>query len=358
MARNRQIYNVWGAFVSPTPATGFMFSSGNSGENRIQQLQRVQSVNHQFGIERTDVNVYGQLDAIDRVILNQPTVNATISWLTADFSNERKVGLYTSGNVTAIRDILNKTQDEKNYFLAVAPEGVDYYNYTGQSKTYSFLNAFITNYTAEGSVGNFPTVTLDLEALNWASQTGSFNQPLLAVDPSNGQVVAGRNFSLPMGVTGTAGSPSVILPGNISVSIGSAAMGLDLSNIPIQSYQISVPLARENLQKLGAKFAYTKEPTFPINATISVTANLTDLSEGNLADVLCSDNPYTITVNLRGNTCSGQGALLAQYIASGAKYDGEQFSTAIGSNGQVSINYTVPIGGPSSFNGIFMSGVS
>ena len=59
MPRNRIIYQSEALFVSRTGATA---------DDEISQLHRVQSINYSFDISRTDVNQFGNLAAIDRII--------------------------------------------------------------------------------------------------------------------------------------------------------------------------------------------------------------------------------------------------------------------------------------------------
>ena len=246
--KNRVIYQVLGLFTSTGASpTGSHFSSGNSGVNFVQQLQRVQTVNDSFTVTRTDINQFGQLAAISREIIEQPTVSLDSSWYVADASNEKKLGFYVSGDVSAIRNFLNKTADERNYFLAIAPEGVDIYNWTGQSQVVQVTNAAVASYSTEGAVGGIPTANFSVEGLNWAASTGSIDQDLKAVNPTDGTVVNGLKFTIPVGVTGTVGSVAALRPGDITVDIGSAALGLSISDLKIQSYNISFDLARRSL---------------------------------------------------------------------------------------------------------------
>ena len=63
-----------------------------TGGNRIEQLHRIQSCNYSFNIARTDVNQFGELAAIDRVVLESPTVALDFSYVLANFANEKKLG--------------------------------------------------------------------------------------------------------------------------------------------------------------------------------------------------------------------------------------------------------------------------
>jgi hypothetical protein len=366
MSTTRVFYQVLNLYNSPTPATGFMFTTGsnnaftgqNSGFNLIQQFQRIQTVSDSFNISRTDINQLGQLAAVSREIINAPTVSLEGSYYLADFSNERKLGLYVSGNQSALTNLLNKTQDEKNYFIAVAPQGQDQIGWTGQSQVFQITNGFLSSYSAEGAVGGVPTANFTIQGLNWATSTGSVNQVLQAVDQSNGQVVANRLFSLPIGVSGLSNTVSALRPADITVSIGNASIGMIASDIKLQSFNVSFDLNRQDLQRLGTRFAYSKEIQFPVTCSASISAYYGDLTTGALSDMLCNDVPYNITIQLADPTCTGGGNVACEYKLLGMKIDSQSFAAqGVGDLAStVTINYSTQLGGPNSTIGLYLSG--
>ena len=131
MPRNRVIYQSEALWVGPTPATGSQFSlgdvhlgaQGTGVQNAdghwdcIRQLHRIQTCNYSFNIDRTDVNQFGELAAIDRVNLDTPTLTLDFSYLLANFHNEQAMGMITDGSSTAIRRLIDKREDDKNYFI-------------------------------------------------------------------------------------------------------------------------------------------------------------------------------------------------------------------------------------------------
>lgn len=358
MSRNRIFYPVLGVFVGPSPATGVHFNSGNSGVNLVTQIQRVQSENDSWSVRRTDINQLGQLAAISREIIEQPESSIDFSWYVADVSNERKLGFYVSGDQTCIKNLLNKTEDEKNYFVAVAPEGQDLYGYTGQSMVRQITNGFIASYRAEGAVGGIPSANLTAQGLNWAVSTGSIQQDLKAVNPVDGSVVAGRKYTIPVGTSGVAGSVAALRPGDITVDIGSAALGVSISDLKIQSYSVSFDLSRQNLQKLGNRFAFSKEIQFPVTVSASIVAALGDLNTGDLSQILCADTPYDLDITLRDPACAGSGPVAARYIMKSMKIDGEQLGANLGDlTSNITINYSTQLSGPNDTTiGLFISG--
>ena len=92
MARNRVIYQSEGLFVSHDAAsTG---ATGIDGAPNVQQIERVQSANFSYTINRQDINQFGDLSRIDSVIMDAPTVSTDFSYYLTDGFNERLLGFY------------------------------------------------------------------------------------------------------------------------------------------------------------------------------------------------------------------------------------------------------------------------
>ena len=131
MPRTRVIYQNEALYVGPSPATSghYKFVTGNNAPNvptqklnqldplatrtlvsgssntdssleimqsgllpNLTNLDRIQSINYNFNISRKDVNQFGNLAAIDKVIIDQPTVSLDFSYLQNSFNNEKELG--------------------------------------------------------------------------------------------------------------------------------------------------------------------------------------------------------------------------------------------------------------------------
>ena len=180
MPRFTNRYNVFGLYSSASPSTGFQFQTGfnnaytgaNSGFNLIQGLQRVQSVTDSFSVDRQLVNQLGQLSYVSQELTSAPSVPLSFNWIVADASNEAKIGLYVSGDQGALKNILLMTQNERNMFIGVAPEGVDAVGYTGQLSVFQLNNCYFDSYTTQASVGGFATASATMAGLNYSTSTG------------------------------------------------------------------------------------------------------------------------------------------------------------------------------------------
>ncbi len=94
-------------------------------------IQRVQSVNYSFSVPRTDVNQYGQLGQIERIITEVPTVNLDFTYHLNGTTNET---ILLGGGASAssggfMKDLNNPTaipnKYEQEFSIGLSKEGID-----------------------------------------------------------------------------------------------------------------------------------------------------------------------------------------------------------------------------------------
>jgi hypothetical protein len=371
MARNRTIYNTEGLMVSQN-----LLSSGSTTH---AQLKRVQSANYGFEIARTDVNQFGELAAIDRLVTSSPTVNLDFSYYLADGYNERALGFLVSnsggigeGNFASGAIVGNSGV---NFYIVTGPDGEDLNiaNLSGKA-TIGIGNAFISNYSVSAAVGDFPTVSVSAEALNInaatyisgaTTPTGTVSP---AIAPESGTPINTNNvIRLPAPTAGSG--PTALRGGDITFSFGDfigtatgkassiADLNMSTSNsINIQSFELSLPLSRSPIERLGSKFAFARVTDFPITATLSIEAIVNETVARNLASMIddTTENDVSVTIRKPGST-----EVAMKYTLKGARLDSESFSSDIGSNKSVSLTFSSQIGGPNATaRGVFASGAS
>lgn len=353
--RNRIIYQSLALYVGPSPSTG------THNTNNIKQLHGVISANISVDRPTEDVVTFGQLAARDKLTVESPTVNLDFSYYVVDAINDRNIGLSTNSGISALSNILGKTQDDKNYFLAIADEGID--AATASAADLAVLgvgNGFISSYSTEGSVGGFPTANVGVEGLNVRAYADAVSETIPAVDPLTGLEIA-ENFTLPDPEANEAtGQATAIQRGDITVDLANAtALFQDLTGLCAQSYNISFDLARESIQCLGSRFDKAKEPTFPIDVTCTLEFLGDDLVAGNLADMLCNDTASDIAIELKQPNCQGTGALALRYDLKNMRFQSQDFSNSVGPAETVSITWVGQIAASGDVtNGLFMSGIT
>ena len=377
MARNRVIYQSEALFVSDDA-----MSTGVTGH---KQLERIQSANYGFNISREDVYCYGKLGKIGSMVLEAPTVSFDTSYLVTDGFNERALGFYVGTGTGAEGEsdpyiensfISGHISDlsGKNIYIATVSEGKDAtIQITGsednEGPSQSVIgigNAFLTDYTLDLSVGSLPTVSATFEAANIRSTDNVSGTLTPAVTITGGNQARPDTdiIVLPSGNTGQS-DQIAIRPGDISVSIASAQGDVivdiddsDNDSMHIQSASLSIPLSRSPLEKLGTKFAYARVVDFPVQATLSVSAIVNEVTARNLATVIDQTGVHTLDLSLK-NTEGDSTTQAMNYRIKGAELVSESFSSSIGSNKSVDLTFTTSIGGVGdTVNGVFVSGAN
>lgn len=359
MSRERVLYQSEAVFISSGLASG--------SQAKILQLHRVQSAGDDFNITRLDVGQEGQLARVDAIITEAPTVNFNTSWLITDGSNEQKAGLIIDGITSCISGLLTKTTEPKNIYVLQTAVGQDAINNnsinTVNDGVRSVGNAFLSNISWNAAVGQLPTCTASWEAFNIKFDTGTSGLATPAVDITNGQPIQGIEFSIPPATAGTGTNiPTAIKPGDVFVTAANgSALGVFTSGenaCPVQSFTLSIPLARTKLNKLGSLFAYSLEPQFPIKPTMSIELYQTDLRNSALSDVLCNDQFTNIQVNMKNPACGGGGSDAVIFKAMNCKLVSQNANNSVGAIAKtISLTYEMSLGGPSdTTNGVMISG--
>lgn len=363
MARNRTIYNVLALYASQVGATGTQ-----TGPNDIKQLSRVQSFDEDFTRNFTDVNQFGNLAAIDRIEVENPDVTASFSYFLTNGQNEENLGLNVYGTGSSSSDLrscisglLTKATDEKNYYLLIVEEGNDAAGYVGsKSGVIGIGNGFLTSYSVSAAVGEIPTADVEIEGLNvrvYGNVTGEAVIP--AINPVDGSNLNDRFFSLPLAASITGVDiPTALQPGDIIFSLTSNdTIGFNGADLKVQDFTLSFDLSRTPLQKLGNRFAFSREIDFPVTASLEVNAEVGDLTDGNLADILCGETEKEFTILMKEPGCDTNKPTALAYVFKGAKLVSQSFSSAIGDNATMTATYEVQLGGPQdTAKGIFISG--
>jgi hypothetical protein len=414
MARNRVIYQSQSVYCSQSAYNEDQTTSGD-----VLDLSRVQSCNYSFNVARQDVNQFGELASIDRIITESPTVSFDTSYYLANFYNEHRLGFFVtpSGNnsgpfKSAIANIIDSTSsaNQKNYYILTTKEGKDSvgdYTSGDYESIIGIGNGFMTSYSSEGAVGGLPTVSIGVEGQNMnfvnipylapgdgpgddtGFRTGEANSSFNglvgisgespAINPTNGEKlnqsvlvpIAQQDPALEGGAVISALRPGDItftLSKKVGDTVSDAAnpgaalpadyAGVDIADCHIQSYTLGFDLSRTPIQKLGSKFAFARVVDFPVSVNLSVDAVLADLTTGSLADIIDCDDEYDARVSIKEPVCGGAVAsVVCNYIIKGLKVDSESFSSSIGDNKTVSLGFSCQVGGPSQSGvGIYMSG--
>lgn len=338
-----------------------------SARDAVMDLHRVQSANYSFSVSRQDVNQFGELAAIDRIITETPTVSFDTSYILAGLDNEAKLGFQVTPSgtpaqgggadnmVSCVSGLIDSTSNahQKDYFILTTKEGSDAVANSQSGKYESIIgigNGFITSYSTEGAVGGLPTANVSVEGMNMNFNTiatgdqissagpvgkgfriNPFTSALSgisglspAIDPTDGTAID-QKVVLPIPTANASGAGggliSALRPGDITLSLvaGGGALndelmatsttaddllvGTNIKDAHIQSYTLSFDLGRTPIQQLGTRFAFARPVDFPITASLSIDTILSDLTTGTIADLINCDSSYDAVIKIKDPTC-------------------------------------------------------
>lgn len=365
--RTRLIFQNLNLYVGPAAlsgntATGAFYSSGNSGSNLIAELANIQSATLNVGINRQDINVFGQLNRVDQIIIAPPSISLDFSYNATNGYNEQMLGLDSHGN-SFFSGVLTKASDSKNYFISISQQGIDDDSVTNpnQRDCYAVGNAFISNYSFNAAVGQVANTSVTVEALNVASYTGTSGLQTPAIDPTSAIRISNWNFQLPPGQVLTGGNTVFALRhGDITLSVPSGlgflvpVTGTNMINV--QSFSLSVPVSREIINRLGSPFGISREINFPVNCSMQLRALQTEVNPNSFDALYCSDNFYNLSILLRQPSCQGTGSAAIILGFNNAKLSNISNGFTIGGDATVDISMTSQLAGANSLAGVTFSG--
>ena len=199
-------------------------------------IERVQSINYSFTVPRTDVNQYGQLGQIERIITEVPTVSLDFTYHLNGTTNETiLLGAGANGTAAGFMKDLNNPQQpqyEQQFTVGLSDEGTDFNNGLTHSGNSGIIipKGFLTSYSWTGAVGDVPSATVNAESTRFE------------VGPVTQSAVQGLNKDVPV----------VLRPGNVkfrSANTGTPDANSDLpvagfDIIHVQSFTVSIDIPR------------------------------------------------------------------------------------------------------------------
>lgn len=285
-------------------------------------INGVQSVTYGIEVGREDVNQFGALGAIDRVILEAPTATQEVSF---HFPN----GAVTH---TILNTLITGSLGTANDGLIVALDTQEGDDFNSANETVSLVSGRLSSFSLEASVGAIPTITLGFEgtALTYGAQT--ISAPTSYADELTSFTGAFLSFSVTQGTSGHMAHP--------------------------QSATLSFDLGSEGLQQLGINsLVYARVPTFPATATLEVEGIAVDRGMSlALAGIKAKSSESTDSDDGgRTNVSLSLGGVLFTLV--NATLDSVSYSNSIGDNATCSASFGVSIGGSNSVSQLTIAAV-
>jgi len=228
------------------------------------ELNLVQSADVDFSISRQDVFEFGNLYAIDNIQVEPPTATLNFSYILSTGTNNH-ILLGLNNLDTLLADVAGKQYVLSGAGALTIPSGI------------------ISSYSVEGSVGNVPTVTVSVQALDATYVAGTPSYP-----------------------AGTANDINVIRPDEITVTLGGTVY-------ECRSFSYTLDIPREYVNKLGALTPIANILSGPPKVTVEAEIILRDNANPKFSNntktavsIACGTLTYTISdakiANFTSNT--------------------------------------------------------
>ena len=401
MSRQRLIYNVFGVYASDT-ATGYhaLDYNGvpiNSTElslfdyNRVRQIDRIQNFQYSIDISRTNVAQLGKRGLVNNYIISRPPINISFDYLLGGLRNEARLGFVVnylnstgepilSQEICAFKNFTGYFEDCRNIFVAVSPNNEKDINDNIQDlnnpdssidpkdlQVWGFGNCYINSYSVNAGIGQFPSASVGYicDNINLTSSGSGANIP--AVHPKTGNLIPGIKFVIPRAES--IKDPSVFRPGDITLKVGDflnhtgvfsetaeGLFGVTSLGMPIQSFDLSVNLEREELKSIGYVLPVDRRINFPIFAQINLSTIIEDNKSGDLSLYLNQNTPYSILIDMLNPGCSDQ-EIGMQFKIHNCKLEGVNYGVSVNNKLIGTFGFIAEIDMDDASKGFYISGI-
>ncbi len=174
-----------------------------------------------------------------------------------------------------------------------------------------------------------------------------------------------NNQTVQLNTTGNYNNENVIIY-DTTGSVGSlfnttypidATFGTNTQNIPIQSFNLSVDLQREDLRTIGYVLPLDRKLNFPIFVSFDFSTIVGENQTGNLPNFLRQDKDYDFLVNMYNHTCDTGREVGIQYKIMGAKLENINYGISTTNKLIANFAFLAEIDIENQQNNLFISGL-
>jgi len=299
----------------------------------------VQSCSYGLDVTREDVLQFGDLGAVDRIVLEAPVANMEVSMYVNGLAGNKLGNLVGKGVSGTPIDCV----------VSLGGAGADFETGATVSNV-KITSGSLTSLSAEASVGSIPTLTLGFEGtdLQYFNGTGDGTVSGAFAPATDINVATQSGIVVKMDQVTGSFTGHYVHPQSASVSFDLGVEGLQE-----MSYQITAGSSAKIVNSQN-KYQYARVPSYPATATMELEAFAVDRGMSmTLADVQqkASENPTTSTsgADLGGKCNVGLDIGGTTFTLVNSTLDSVSFSSSIGDTAATcNATFSVSIGGPNS----------
>lgn len=356
---NRQVLKSNSAFV----AMG-QYPAWKTGEEAANLFPLVQNCSFSIKSEHQKIKQIGSQSYAVNNIVKAPEANIDISYYLNPYcSNEILAGFKADSDAyqPCLQDLKNRDQ---NIYIIVNPDdqkdGFDNFKVSPTSVNFSgmqaltFGNCFLNNYSVDFALNTIPTVSMGFAVSNVRFE--NLTKSILSIPAINS--VSGNNSG--SGFLNMSGLYSSLIDGYIpnnaegrnefnppvvnsntsnfslqNLQVG--GVGLNASANPIlQSFNLSLDLARTNLYGLGSNYVYGRKLEYPVNGSATIQCLVSGISSGEFQSMLVSESGYSFEVAF----CDTKKLVTGYYQIQDAKLESVDYSMSVNDTLKFNANFS------------------
>lgn len=391
-------------YVGPSPASGYHFSlngilvstndlsviSGELGvsgiedsnvNNLVKNIYRAQSYYYNISQNIQPVGSYGTTGPLGYLRSSSSDIEFGFDYYINNFQNEYEFGLSINSDKSILSDIMSKTSDGVNFFIKTVQEGQEsLHDMSNQDAgVLGFGNCFLQGYSFNYEVNSIPSASASFVCDNiiYTNSITGIRNP--AIDPLTDTRYEGY-LGIPTGklyeTTGSDYQISVVRNGDLTINIEEKKLqGLRLSDYnpsdsysflgqkiqdsAIQSFNVSLNLNRENVQRIGSKIPKSRDIVPPSYAEVTISSLCNSYNTGDYLDSLEENRIYDLSLSVKKPSCVPTGReTIMRYDFSQSYLSKKDYSLSLGANKLVNCTFVAPLFDDSrSYKGVSFSGI-
>ena len=346
---NRTILKSNSAFVaigqSPSWTTG-----NDSG--RLFSL--VQNCNFSVNNDRQKLKQIGSQNYAVNDIIRAPNIELSFDYYLSPYISNELAMNFQQKSAANIGAFANMKTNNNNFYIIVDPEDlrdafeqpknpiITSTSYSGFN-VLSFGNCYLNKYSVDFSLNQIPKVSVGFEASNMKFDVLTGNSITIpAINSISGNSVNAGSLNLSgfySSLTGnfingltngkTEYNPPVAVPSYCTFSLQNLQVGgvaLSSQSKPIlQNLSLNFDLPRTPLYGLGSNYVYARKLEYPINGSVSLSAQVSGFSSGFLSGMLYNESGYNFDILFSEPTKFATGF----YSITNARLDNFNYSVAV-----------------------------
>jgi hypothetical protein len=348
--------------------------SWSTGSDSGQLFSLVQNCNFSVSNERQKLKQIGSQGYAVNDLVRASNVELSFDYYLSPYiTNELAMNFQqkTAGNVGAFSALKNTNN---NFYIVVNPEDnqdafdkpknpvITTTTYSGFN-VLSFGNCYLNKYSVDFTLNEIPKVSVGFQASNMKFDVLTGNSITIpAINSVSGNAIKAGSLNLSgfyssltgKYMTGLVGGkteydPPVVIPSFCTFALQNLQVGgvaLSTQSKPIlQSLSLNFDLSRTPLYGLGSNYVYDRKLEYPINGSVSLSAQVSGFSSGFLSGMLYNESGYNFDISFSDPLKFATGF----YSITNAKLDNFNYSMAVNNILNFTAQFSVEINDSAGF---------